>query len=246
MRLTAVWRNTRKTERGAVHFLAGLKVRAAPFALFWFTAIMAAGQGTETKRKVTEFPVQAKVANAEIGAEFMVRLISYGPESFVTDNYLIVEVAIYPAAGQPVDVKAHHFTLRVSGKKEALLAQPLGMVIASLKYPDWERPPTSVSAGSGDAGVSTGGPDPVERFPGDPRARRFPAPRTPMPTDGKPAEARLSAADVVNRSALPEGPRKTPVSGYLFFPWKGNPVKLKSVELVTTLGSDTPVSIRLR
>ena len=68
----------------------------------------------------------------------MVRLISYGRESFVTDNFLVVEVAIFPHTGKVYDVRANRFSLRVNGKKEALFAQSPGMVIASVKYPDWQ------------------------------------------------------------------------------------------------------------
>lgn len=203
--------------------------------LLLLSALLAAAQGTETKRKASEFPVQVKVAGAEVAAEFMVRLISYGRESFVTDNFLVVEVAIYPEPGKPVEVKLADFSLRVSGKKELLLAQPPALVLSYLRYPDWERPP--VRAGSADV---------EERFPGDPRARRYPGPPAPAQNPDAPVEERMSNSDVVNKSSLPEGPRKTPVSGFLFFPWKGNPAKLKSAELVTTLGSGDPVVIRLR
>lgn len=196
--------------------------------------LLAAGQGTESKRKPSDFPVQVKVANAEVAAEFMVRLISYGRESFVTDNFLVVEVAIFPDAGKSLDIKLTDFTLRVSGKKDVLYAQPPSAVISYVRYPDWERAPVGSSRGE------TG-----ERFPGDPRARRMPGPPVP-PNDDAPVEQRMSNSEVVTKSSLPEGPRKTPVSGFLFFPWKGNPAKLKSVELLTTLGSGDPVALRLR
>jgi hypothetical protein len=201
------------------------------------TGIVGFAQGTESKRKLADWPLQATAGSASIGAEFMVRLISYGTESFVTNNFLVVEVALYPQS--PLDIRLTDWTMKVNGKKETLHAQPPQVVAAYLRYPNWEMPP--VGAQAGDVG---------ERFPGDPRARRYPMPRTPGPVDGdvdqQPEQKRLSAGEVVNKASLPEGPRKTPVSGLLFFPWKGNPEKLKSVELTTTMGSGDPVTIRLR
>lgn len=204
-------------------------------------------QGTESKRSASEFPVHAALSDADAAADFMVRLISYGRESFVTDNFLVVEVAIFPHAGKVYDVHANQFSLRVSGKKEALLAQTTGMVIASVKYPDWETQTGGIGE-IGGGGVSVGQPAPVERFPGDPRARRMPRPGTGQDDSEAQAmkEPRLSPSEVITRSAIPEGPRKTPVSGYVFFPWRGNPAKLKSVELTINDEKSGPVTLRLR
>ncbi len=203
------------------------------------SALMLA-QGTETKRKASEFPVQVKAGSLEIGADFMVRLISYGRESFVSDNFLVVEVALYPEPGTQFEVKLADWTMRVNGKKETLFAQTPQTVSQFLQYPRWEQPPIAQGGSPADIG---------ERFPGDPRARRYPMPRVPTQPDSgtQPEETkRLSAAEVVAKAALPEGARKTAVSGLLYFPWKGNPMKLKSVELFTTAGSGDPVTIRLR
>lgn len=204
------------------------------------TAAIALAQGTDSKRKLADWPVTAKSGTTDIGAEFMVRLISYGRESFVTDNFLVVEVALYPS--KPLEMKLTDWTMKVNGKKEVLHAQPPQVVSQYIRYPNWEIAPGGAQVG-----------DVGERFPGDPRARRYPIPRTPGPGPDQdpdaaeqPQEKRLSASDVVTKACLPEGPRKTPVSGLLYFPWRRNPEKIKSVELTTTVGSGDPVTIRLR
>ena len=76
-----------------------------------------------------------------------------------------------------------------------------------------------------------GRPVPVERFPGDPTARRRLPPRAPEPEDRSGAEKtpEPKAEEVVVETALPEGTQRLPVSGYLYFAYKG---KVKSVELI--------------
>src|SRR3954447_24301928 len=147
--------------------------------VFLLAVAVCTAQGTESKKSASEFPVHAALGDADVAADFMVRLISYGRESFVTDNFLVVEVAIFPHAGKVFEVRANQFSLRVNGKKEALFAQTPGMVIASVKYPDWETQTGGIGEiGAGRGGVGIGQGAPVERFPGDPRARRIPRPGT--------------------------------------------------------------------
>lgn len=211
-------------------------------------AAIALAQGTESKRAASEFPVQARLGDLDVAAEFMVRLISLGRESFVTDNFLVVEVALFPREGKPYTVRTNAFTLRVNGRKESLFAQPPAAVIASVKYPDWEwQRMGSATAQAGDGRIGMGQPAPVERFPGDPNARRLPRPvGNPADTANPVAVERMPPGDVINQSALPEGMRKTAVSGYVFFPWRGNPAKLKTAELTITDETSGAVTLRLR
>ena len=97
-----------------------------PLILLLLAVGLCRAQGTESKKSASEFPVHAALSDADAAADFMVRLISYGRESFVTDNFLVVEVAIFPHAGKVYDVRANQFSLRVNGKKEALFAQTTG------------------------------------------------------------------------------------------------------------------------
>lgn len=53
--------------------------------------------------------------------------------------------------GGNVDVNAGRFTLRINGKKQALLPQAPSMVAASLKHPEWQSRPNA------EAGIGVGG-----------------------------------------------------------------------------------------
>jgi hypothetical protein len=121
------------------------------------------------------------------------------------------------------------------------------MVAASLKYPDWSRRPQAVAQAGP---IVIGPPQPVERFPGDsrPARSRIPGqiPRVPTKQDTGVEEEQVDVTEEVLRAALPEGPARGPVSGYLFFPWRGNPAKIRSVELIYRPESGAPTTLRLR
>jgi hypothetical protein len=207
----------------------------------------AVAQGTTTKPKAAEYPVHARLHDMEIGVEYMVR--SFGADQIMlADDFLVTEVAIYPAYRAGVELDARKFTMRINGKKEVLFAQSPGAVAASLKYPDWQRKPQlSVGAGMGDRGIILGRPQQVERFPGDRRAEpRLPAPPR-VPTSDTPAAAEpVDLSEMIHKVALPEGVARFPVSGYLFFPYRGKLKSLKRVELLVETGLSEPVVLRLR
>lgn len=208
-------------------------------ALFAAAPLLAQGPyGTTPKAKATDYPVHAQAGGAWLGAEYLVRSIPVRQQTLVTQDYLVVEVALYPAPGQPLLVSDAQFTLRLNGKKQVLHAQAPGFVAASLKYPDWERRPSLVGYGGlGDAGVIIGRPEQTERFPGDNRnsRTRLPAPpRAPAPEDpsGLPKEEVPPPDQLVVEAALPGGAARGPVGGYLYFAHKGKTRSIKTLELL--------------
>ena len=196
-----------------------------------------AQKGTEPKPAPRDYPAMAQAGKTGIAAEYMVHSFSGGGRMFVAENYLVVEVAVYPAHGENITISSSQFSLRLNGKKSVLFSQAPGFVAASLKYPDWERrTQMETTAGVGDTGVILGRPGPVGRFPGDPSDRqRLPKPpRAPEPENpsGLPKADAPTADVVVAEAALPEGDFDNPVSGYLYFPYKGKIKSIKSLELV--------------
>jgi hypothetical protein len=213
-----------------------------------FTAVTMSAQGTAPRKTSGDYPVHMATPGLEIGAEYMVH--SFGAtqadQMLVADDFLVVEVALYPARGSQIEVDTRKFTLRLNNKKEALFAQSAGMVAASMKYPDWQRKPQLTAGGGiGDAGVILGQPPPVARFPGDRRAERLPAPPQPGSSDKQAESVPADPAELVQKVALPDGHSRHPVSGYLFFPYRGKLKSLKSVELIADVGSE-PLVLRLK
>lgn len=208
-------------------------------------------QGTQPKPKAAEYPVHARIGQVDFGAEYMVHSISADNSTFTAEDYLVVEVGVFPDLGAQAHIDTRNFTLRVNGKKDLLYAQAPSMVAASLRYPDWERRRSmDVYAGAGDRGVVIGRPQSVERFPGDnrPASSRLPGPVPRVPADpgGKPEKERFDPAEIVTRAALLEGITKHPVSGYVFFAYRGKMSNIKKLELLVKSESVEPVALRLR
>ncbi|MGH9631752.1 MAG: hypothetical protein ACRD7E_25890 [Bryobacteraceae bacterium] len=204
-----------------------------------------AGQGTETKSAPAGYPVHQKIENGAIAADYLVRTVFGKGQTYYTDDYLVIEVAIFPDEGREMEVLASNFTLRLNGKREVLFSRPPAMVAASMKYPDYHHPRGLVVAAGP---IIVGRPGRVERFPGDPRPQqdRLPGqPRVETKPSGVPPAEIPTAEEVVTGTALKEGAADHSLSGYLYFPYRGKLKSVKSVELLVRNGSDTAV-LRLR
>jgi hypothetical protein len=219
-------------------------------ALLLAVALSAAGEvpPVEPKAKASEYPIHAKFADFEFGAEYMVRSVG-ADQLFVVDDYLVVLVALYPLHKRTVNIDSRFFTLRINGKKDAIFAQAPGMVAASLKYPDWRRRPQVIGGiGAGDGGIILGRPQSVERFPGDPRPRQDRLPNPPGTDAGiqRPENEAVDPAELVQKVALPDGPIRVPTAGYLYFAYTGKLSKVKNVDLVVQPEAGEAVVLRLR
>src|ERR1700730_3646789 len=151
----------------------------APVALALLSLCGAFSQ-TASKDKVTDYPAHAMDGTTGVAAEYLVHSIPAGTQTFIASDYLVMEVAVFPALGEPIDIGTSTFKLRVNGKKEVISAEGPGFVAASVRYPDWEqRKNVEVQGGIGDAGVVLGRPPVVGRFPGDPTPQQSRLPRAP-------------------------------------------------------------------
>jgi hypothetical protein len=189
--------------------------------------------GIANRPEPAGYPVHGSSADAAIGAEYLVHSFSGKKGTYIARDHLVVEIGVFPS--KELMVSSGHFTLKVNGKKQALFAQPPQFVAAGLKWEDWEhRRRMDVFAGSGDATIGVG-PGSEPRFPGDNRRRPMPAPpKAPQPEhesvgrNGNPEKAE----EVVIETALVEGPTAFPIAGHLYFPFKGKPKSIKSLELI--------------
>jgi hypothetical protein len=194
---------------------------------------LAAQYGTTPKASAQDYPVRAKLEKLAIGAEYLVHSFSSGREMFIAKDYLVVEVALFPAKGENVPVNASHFSLRVNGRKQALSPQAPEIVANALKYLD-PNTSTGLQPTAQLGPVVLGQPRPVERFPGDPNAQtgRLP-PRAPEESpSGQDKEPPVKAEELVVQAALPDGEHHGPTSGFLYFPYRGKVSRIRSLELV--------------
>jgi len=193
-------------------------------------------QGTNPKASASEYAAHGEMKDASLGAENLGHSLLTAKSAILVRDFLVVEVALYPKDPR-MKVRMEQFRLRINGSKGTVSPQTLGLVIASLKYPDWSGHPTAEVGGSlGNAGVVLGRPVPVERFPGDnrPAEQRGPAPpRAPEDNSGVEKSAPEPVEYVINHLALPEcDDVHSPASGYLFFPFQSKLKSIKTLDLI--------------
>jgi len=191
-------------------------------------------EGTKPKASASEYPTQGRFGNVEMGADYMVHSFGTGEQMFIAENFLIVEVAFFPPKGESVLVETGMFSLRVNGKKELLLPATPSMAASVMRQPQWQSQ-RGVMGGidMGGIGVGTGYPPPGSTGPGGPQQRLPAPPRAPDPDYPETTKKETERAeDVLIRTALFDGPAKKPVSGFLYFPYKGKASGVKSLELL--------------
>jgi hypothetical protein len=214
--------------------------------LFIFLLPMAA-QISPPREKPSGYPAHAAVPRMELAAEYLVHSLP-GPRGVIfIKDYLIVEVAAYPAISG-ADWKADQFALRINKKGTGLLPQAPGMVAASVKYPNWQQRPTVIAgAGIDDKTVSIGQPPTVGRFPGDPTTSRPIPSRVPEPEsptgEGQPLE--MTIDEICRRQALHDGSFRKPVNGFLYFEFSGKLKSIHALELLYETADGTKATLTL-
>jgi hypothetical protein len=203
--------------------------------LFLCAAALASAQGTTPKPAPEEYPVHANAGSIAVGAEFMVHSFSRGEQTFIAQDYLVVEVALFPPKGENVYVEPGRFSLRINGKKIALMPQAPSMAAASLNHREWQqRPGATADIGMGGVGIGMGHPRQTTPFPGAPPASRLPQPpRSPDANNPSGIEKEpVKPEELLVQTALPEGVHRGAVSGFLYFAYQGKTSSIKSLELL--------------
>ena len=194
--------------------------------------------------KAADYPAHATVSGLDIGAEYLLHSIPTEQGSYVANDYLVVDVGIFPSTRESIKVSSSQFKLVINHGKFQLPADSAGAVAASIKYPDWEQRRT-VTAQAGP--VIVGAPPAVGRFPGDPTQRppiTPPPPEQPDPSGTEKAPAK-TVEEMIALAALPEWPTTQPAKGCLFFRFRGKMKSIKSLELVYNGGASRPTTIPL-
>jgi len=176
-------------------------------------------KGMPPRVSPSEYQAHGEAGAVTIAAEFTGHAIGTAQGTLTTEDYVVVETGFFGAEGTRTKLAADDFTLRVNGKKVALSTQPYGMVLPSLKDPEWEPPvdtkskgKTSMGGGGGGGGGGQNDPPPTP-------------PKMPFPE-------RRAMEQRVQKAALPEGDRALPVAGLIFFQYRGKTKDIKSLELI--------------
>ena len=173
-------------------------------------------KGMPPRTAPTEYQAHAQAGTVTIAAEFTGHAIGTPQGTFTTEEYLVVETGFFGPEGARTRLAIGDFSLRIAGKKAALPGQPYGMVLGSLKDPEWE-PPVKVekksSMSTGDSGGQGQSNDPPV------------VPKMSFPE-------RRAMEQKVQKATLPEGDRALPVAGLIFFQYGGKTKGIKSLELI--------------
>jgi hypothetical protein len=174
--------------------------------------------------------------------------------SDISRDYIVVEVAMYPADGKSFEADRYDFGLKIGGSKGDRVAHadsPSDVALPPFeRRPDLGGPESKVNV-TQEAGVAVartndpyyGNRTSVGTYEGT-TVSNGPAPRSQQAPDGvdRRAETQMIAAKLRDK-ALPDGPTAKAVAGYLYFPVskKG---KNDALELQYTKG-DVELDLRL-
>jgi hypothetical protein len=180
-------------------------------------------KGLPPRATPADYQAQAQAGTVTIAAEFMGHGVATPQGVFSTEDFVVVETALFGSADARIKLSVDDFSLRINGKKTALPSQPFVLVAKSLKDPDWEPPVPAESKSKTSFGGSGKG------SPGD---------STPAPVH-MPMELQRSMEQRVQKALLPEGDRALPQAGLVFFQYKGKAQSIHSIELIYTGSAGT-------
>ena len=197
----------------------------------WITALCLCAQGQDAPSKEApvneskgmppratpaDYQTHAQAGTVTIAAEFTGHAVGTPQGTLTTEEYLVVETGFFGPEGARTRLAIGDFSLRVSGKRSPLPGQPYGMVLGSLKDPEWEPPAEKKSKSS----MSTGG--------GGGQGQSNDPPVVPKMSFPE----RRAMEQKVQKATLPEGDRALPVAGLIFFQYGGKTKGIKSLELI--------------
>ena len=172
-------------------------------------------QGLPPRAAPTDYQAQAQAGAVTIAADFVGHSVPTADGTLSTEEYVVVEAALFGAAGAKLQISPEDFSLRINGKKAPSPSKPYGLVASTLKDPLWappesqkqEKPKTSIGGG----GQGDSGP-PKEVKP--------------------PIELQRAWAQHTKMACLASGERNLPQAGLLFFPHRGKVQNITALELI--------------
>ena len=175
-------------------------------------------KGMPPRATPAEYQAQAQAGAVTIAAEFKGHSVPTLQEPLSTEDYVVIEIGLFGSPGARIKLSSEDFSLRINGKKTPLPSQPYGLVVGSVKDPEWEPPVPAASksktsmggGGKGEQGEANGPPPPVKI----------------------PIGVQRAMAQRVQRAALPEGDRTLPQAGLIFFQYRGKTQSIRSIELI--------------
>ena len=177
-------------------------------------------KGMPPRAAPADYQAQAQAGTVTVAAEFKGHSVPTLQGPLSTEDYVVIETGLFGPPGARLKLSSQDFSLRINGKKTPLPAQPYGLVVGSLKDPEWEPPVPAA-------------PKSKSRLGGGGRSEQGEANAPPAPVQ-IPIEVRRAMAQRVQKAALPEGDRTLPQAGLIFFQYRGKTESIHAIELIYT------------
>jgi hypothetical protein len=174
-------------------------------------------KGMPPRATPADYQAHGPAGSATLAAEFLGHAIPTPQGTLTTEDYVVVETGIFGSADAPFKLSFEDFSLRINGKKAPLSSEPYGLVVGSVKDPDWEPP---VPAGSKSKTSMSGG------------GKEKPDSNDPPAPVKIPIEVQRAMAQRVQKASLPSGDRVLPQAGLLYFQYRGKTQGIRSIELI--------------
>jgi len=171
--------------------------------------------GLPPRAAPADYQAQAQMGVYALAAEFSGHSIPTSDGVLTSDQYVVVEAALFGPADAKVQLALRDFSLRINGKKNATPASPAVALIESVQDPEYAPPAAKEKSKTtfGSSGSQRGGEGPPE----------------PVKI---PVEVQRSMAQRVKKASFPEGERTLPRAGLLYFQFSGKAKNIQSVELI--------------
>jgi hypothetical protein len=191
-------------------------------------------KGLPPRAAPADYPAQVQAGTLTIAAEFKGHWVPTLEGTLSTEDYVVIEAGLFGPAGARIKLSLDDFGLRLNGRKTPFPVQRYGLVVGSLKDPEWVPPEEAAAPKSktkiGGGGGGGGG---QSEDNGPPKEVQIPI------------AVRRAMAQRVQRAALLEGDRSLPQAGLIFFQYRGKTENLDSIELIYT-GPDGKATLKLQ
>ena len=96
-------------------------------------------KGMPPRAAPVDYQAQAQAGTVTVAAEFMGHSVPTLEGTLSTEDYVVIETGLFGSPGARIKLSSDDFSLRINGKKTPLPSQPYGLVVRSLKDPEWEQ-----------------------------------------------------------------------------------------------------------
>ena len=186
-------------------------------------------KGLPARAAPADYQAQAQAGTVTVAAEFKGHWVPTLEGTLSTEDYVVIETGLFGPPGARIKLSLDDFSLRINERKTPLPSQRYGLVVRSLKDPEWVPP----EAASSKSKTKVGGGGGQSEDSGPPAEVKIPM------------AVQRAMAQRVQKASLAEGDSSLPQAGLIFFQYRGKTENLESIELIYS-GPDGKATLKLQ